>query len=146
MPGFELPLPGRTGRGRRRPASSWRGHSKNRPRHATAAVWCRGWAPPRAAAPGRYGRSKWAPGRGDVRQPSVILPTEIVPEVELAHVRVVLDVAGEPSLEHLAGVDDVGAVDQVEGRARIVVGDQDADPAPGEVAHQRLDAGDRLGV
>ncbi len=59
---------------------------------------------------------------------------------------------GVPSFMHLAFMDDVGAVDDVERLAHIVIGDQHADPAILQMLHQiadvvdgdRIDAGERL--
>src|SRR5262245_36238416 len=48
--------------------------------------------------------------------------------------------------QHLAGMHDVGAVDQAKRLADIVVGDKHADAAPGEVAYELLDVGDSDGV
>ena len=54
--------------------------------------------------------------------------------------------------QHVAAVDDVGPVDQPEGLANVVIGDQHADPATFQMPHQilyvadrdRIDAGERL--
>ena len=44
--------------------------------------------------------------------------------------------------QHLAVIDDVGAIDQAERLAHIVVGDQHADAARRQVVDQRLDVAD----
>src|SRR5262252_3593156 len=71
------------------------------------------------------------------------LHPEFLAEVEPADVRVVDDVLGPALHQHLARIDDVGPVGEAERLAHIVVGDQHADAALGQVAHQRLDVADR---
>ena len=54
--------------------------------------------------------------------------------------------AGRAFLQHPAVVDDVGAIDDVERLAHVVVGDQHADAAILQMAHQLADVvdGDRI--
>ncbi len=67
---------------------------------------------------------------------------EIVAEIEPAHVGV-LDNFVRPAVgEHLPGMDDIGAIDQAERLADVMVGDQHADAAPGQVPDELLDVGD----
>ena len=53
------------------------------------------------------------------------------------------DVVGRALHEHAPGVDDIGAVDEAERLAHIMVRDQHADAAALEVAHQLLDVAHR---
>src|SRR6266567_3913540 len=71
------------------------------------------------------------------------LQTELVAEVEAADRGVVHDIVGSALHQHLARIDDVGAVGEAQRLAHIMVGDQHADAAVGEVAHQLLDVADR---
>ena len=64
-------------------------------------------------------------------------------EIEAAHIGIGDDLVGASMRQHLAGMDDVGAVDQAERLAHIVVGDQHADAARGQVPHELLDVGNR---
>src|SRR6185312_11080327 len=59
-----------------------------------------------------------------------------------AYLRAGHDVVGRALVKHLTSVDDVGAVDEAERLAHIVIGDQNADPQAGQVADQRLDVAD----
>ena len=73
-------------------------------------------------------------------------------EIKPADVRIGDDFRGSAVGQNLAGVDDIGTVDQAERLADIVVGDENADAARGQLAHQildirdgdRIDAGERL--
>src|ERR1700719_2761802 len=71
---------------------------------------------------------------------------EPVAEVDPAHLGIGEDFVRGALEEHLAGVDDRGPVDDVEGLAYIVVGDQNADPASPQIADYFADVGDRQGV
>ncbi len=53
---------------------------------------------------------------------SVMSKTELVAEVNAAHIGIFHDLVRPAFGEHPAGVNDVGAVDQTEGLADIVVG------------------------
>src|SRR5205823_4228700 len=83
---------------------------------------------------------------------SVILQPEFLAEIEPAHVGIGDDLLGAALGENLSSIDDIGAVGEAERLADIMVGDQDADAAIGEMAHQllniadrnRIDAGERL--
>src|SRR5690606_33902850 len=74
------------------------------------------------------------------------LHPELFAQIQTPDVWVVHDILRPPLHEHLARIDDVGAVGQAERLADIVVGDQDADAAVGKVTHQLLDVadGDRI--
>ena len=52
-------------------------------------------------------------------------------------------VVGRPFGQDMAAVDDIGAVDQSERFAHVVIGDQNADAATLEMAHEVLDVADR---
>src|SRR5262249_21059545 len=71
------------------------------------------------------------------------LHAEFLAQVEPADVRVVDDIVSPALHQDLARVDDIGAVGEAERLAHIVVGDQHADAALGQMAHQRLDVADR---
>src|SRR5690242_10320135 len=80
------------------------------------------------------------------------LERESFAQVDAANVLVEHDLRRRALAQDLATMEDVGAVDDVERLADIVVGDQDADAAVLEVRHQiadladgnRIDAGQRL--
>src|SRR5215208_5524249 len=67
---------------------------------------------------------------------------EILAEIEPAHVLVGDDLVWASLGQHLAGVDDVGAVGERQRLADVVVGDQHADAAAGETADEVLDVAD----
>src|SRR5579859_1688077 len=71
---------------------------------------------------------------------------EGVAQVDAADFRVVDDLVRRAFEQHLARVDDRGAVDDVEGLADIVVGDQDADAAALQIGDHFADVGDRQRV
>src|SRR3954447_26507400 len=64
---------------------------------------------------------------------------EAVAEVDAADLGVVDDLVRAALEQHLAGVDDRGAVDDVEGLADVVVGDQDTDAAALQVGDHLAD-------
>jgi hypothetical protein len=68
---------------------------------------------------------------------------EILAEIDAAHALVGDDLARAPLRQHAAGMDDVGAVDEAERLAHVVVGDQHADAAAGQVLHEVLDVAHR---
>jgi len=71
------------------------------------------------------------------------LQLELFAEIEPPHVGIVDDI-GRPALhQNFAGINDIGSIGQAERLAHIVVDDQDADPAIGQMPHQRLDVADR---
>ena len=67
---------------------------------------------------------------------------KLLTEIETAHIRVGDDLVGRAFGEHFAGGDDIGAVDQTQRFAHVVVGDQHADAALGQVPDQLLDVSD----
>src|SRR5690606_30912234 len=89
--------------------------------------------------------------RGQAFRDHVLKP-ELLAEIEPAHVGIADDVVRRAFGQYLAGIDDIGAVGQPQRFAHVVVGDQDADAAVGQMAHQvldvadgdRVDAGERL--
>ena len=68
---------------------------------------------------------------------------EIVAEIKSADIAVGNDFRGLAVGQHLAGVNDIGAVDHAERLAHIVVGDQYPDAALRQVTDKPLDIGDR---
>src|ERR1043165_8379859 len=87
--------------------------------------------------PARHLPANWAPAMG---QP---LHAEFFAQIEPADFGVVDDLVGGAFAQHLTRIDDVGAIREAKGFAHIVVGDQHADAASGEMAHQLLDVADR---
>src|SRR5690606_6489104 len=79
-------------------------------------------------------------------QPRRLSKAKFLAEVKAADFRAGDDVVGPPLIENLAGMNDVGAVDEAERLAHIVVGDEHADAEAGEMADERLDVadGDRI--
>src|SRR6185369_9566536 len=71
------------------------------------------------------------------------LKPEFLAKVKAAYIRIVDDLFRTALSQDLPGIDDIGAVGQPQRFAHIVVGDQDADTAVGEVADQVLDVADR---
>ena len=65
------------------------------------------------------------------------------PEIDRAHIRIGEDLLGCPLGQHGALVDDVGPAADAKGLADIVVGDQDADIAFGELRDDALDVDHR---
>src|SRR5215510_16264360 len=74
------------------------------------------------------------------------LHTEFLAEIEAADLRVVDDVVLAPLHQDLSGIDDVGAVGEVECFAHVMVGDEHADTARGEPPHQPLNVDYGLGI
>jgi len=70
---------------------------------------------------------------------------EALAEIEPAHIRIADDFRRMPMRQHLAGMDDIGAIDQAERFAHIVVGDEHADAAGGEMANQLLMSATAIG-
>src|SRR5215469_8213787 len=68
---------------------------------------------------------------------------ELFAEIEAADVRVVHDILSPALHQDLARIDDIGAVGEAERLAHVMVGDQHADAAIGQVADQRLNVADR---
>src|SRR5438128_8402570 len=71
------------------------------------------------------------------------LKPEFLAKVKAAYIRIVDDLFRTALGQDLPGIDDIGAVGQPERFAHIVVGDQDADAAVGEVADEVLNVADR---
>src|SRR6185369_17288353 len=71
------------------------------------------------------------------------LKPEFLAKVKTAYIRIVDNFFRTALGQDLPGIDDIGAVGQPQRFAHIVVGDQDADTAVGEVADQVLDVADR---
>ena len=63
-------------------------------------------------------------------------------EIEAPHIGIGDNLVGAAMRQHLAGMDDIGAIDQAERLAYVVVCDQDADAARREMADELLDVGD----
>src|SRR5262245_25933862 len=74
------------------------------------------------------------------------LHAEFLAEIEAADLGVVDDVVLAPLHQDLSGIDDVGAVGEVERLAHVMVGDEHADPARGEPPHQPLNVDHGLGI
>src|ERR1700738_3071079 len=102
-------------------------------------------------------RSKLSNGARPYRQtahplPGHALKSEFLAKVKTAHIRIVNDFLRTALGQDLTGIDDIGAVGQSERFPHIVVGDEHADAAIGEmadeilnVAHRdRIDAGERF--
>src|SRR6185312_7528735 len=70
------------------------------------------------------------------------LEPEFLAQIESAHIGVVDDVVGATLHQHFPRIDDVGAVGQAQRLAHVMIGDQHADAAIGEMPHQRLDVAD----
>src|SRR5579863_396530 len=68
---------------------------------------------------------------------------KIFAQIVTAHVGMVDDLVGRPFGQNMTAVDDIGAVDQTERLANIVIGDQHTDAATLEVTHQILNVADR---
>ena len=64
------------------------------------------------------------------------LKAEFLAKVKAAYIRIVDDFFRTALGQYLPGIDDIGAVGQAKRFPHIVVGDQDADAAVGEVADQ----------
>src|SRR4051794_23779301 len=71
------------------------------------------------------------------------LKSEFLAKVKAAYIRIVDDFFRTALGQDLPSIDDIGAVGQPQRFAHIVVGDQDADAAVGEVPDQILDVADR---
>ena len=71
------------------------------------------------------------------------LHLKVLAEIEASDVRVRNDFVWRPLGQNVAAVNDVSPIDQPEGFAHIVVGNQDADASPFEVTHEVLDVADR---
>jgi len=71
---------------------------------------------------------------------------EIFAEIEAPDVGMGDDVVRAALGQHMAAMDDIGAVDEAERLAHIVVGDEHADASPLQVPHEVLDVadGDRI--
>ena len=61
---------------------------------------------------------------------------EALAQINAPHVRIGDDLLRRPFRHDAAGVEDVGAVDQAERLAHVVVGDEHADAAAGQMPHQ----------
>src|SRR5437016_602131 len=71
------------------------------------------------------------------------LKSEFLAKVKTAYIRIVNDLVRTALSQDFPGIDDIGAIGETQRFAHIVVGDQDADAAIGEVAHQILNVADR---
>src|SRR4051812_5900966 len=71
------------------------------------------------------------------------LKAEIFSEIEAPDLLIGHDGIRLAFRQDAAGMDDVGAVDQSQGLADIVVRDEHADAAAGQVAHEILNVADR---
>src|SRR5690606_15885900 len=71
---------------------------------------------------------------------------ELFAEIDAAHLLVMNDLVGIAFHQNRSRVNNIGTVDETQRLAHIVVGNQHADAAPREVAHQLLDVadGDRI--
>ena len=87
-------------------------------------------------------RNTLSPNRAHPLAPRALKP-EFLAKVKAAYIRIVDDLFRTALGQDLPGIDDIGAVGQAERFAHIVVGDQDADAAVGEVADQILNVADR---
>src|SRR4051812_37637744 len=84
--------------------------------------------------------------------PATWLKPEFLAQIKSTYIRIVDDLVRTALGENLTGINNVGAVGEAESFADIVVGDQDADAAIGEMTDQilnvadgdRIDAGERL--
>src|SRR3954466_15067352 len=95
-----------------------------------------------------------SPNRGPKPSPLALEKSELelFAQIKPTHVGIVDDVVAIAFHQDLAGIDDVGAISQRQSLAHIVVGDQNADAAGGEVADEllnvdhgfRIDTGERL--
>src|SRR5260221_292483 len=74
------------------------------------------------------------------------LEAEFLAKVKTAYIRIVDDLVRTALCQDFSGIDDIGAIGQAERFTHIVVGDQDADAAIGEMADQILNVadGDRI--
>src|SRR6185436_14417442 len=64
-------------------------------------------------------------------------------KVKAAYIRIINDLLRTALGQNFPGIDDIGAVGQAERLAHIVVGDQNADAATGQVADEVLDVAHR---
>ena len=71
------------------------------------------------------------------------LKAEFLAKVKAPYIRIVDDLIRAALRQDFPGIDDIGAVGETERFPHIVVGDQDADAAIGEMADQILDVADR---
>src|SRR6185312_2599761 len=71
------------------------------------------------------------------------LKSEFLAKVKAAYIRIVDDLFRTALRQYLPSIDDIGAVGQPQRFAHIVVSDQHADAAIGEVADQVLNVADR---
>src|SRR5665647_3225503 len=71
------------------------------------------------------------------------LKAEFLAKVKTAYIRVIDDFIRTALGQDLTGIDDIGTVGQSERFPHIVVGDQHADAAIGEMAHKILNVADR---
>src|ERR1700731_4294370 len=71
------------------------------------------------------------------------LKAEFLAKVKTANIRIVDDFVRTALGQDLPGIDEISAVGQPHRLPHIVVGDQDADAAIGEMAHQILNVADR---
>src|SRR5687767_5357958 len=101
--------------------------------HAHPAGWGRSVPPPRLAAMLQCNLTALRPES----------KPEALAEIDAADIRVGDDLGRPAFRQNASGMDDVGAVDQAERFAHIVVGDEHADAPPGQVADERLDLADR---
>ena len=75
----------------------------------------------------------------------IALEAEFLAKVKAAYIRIVDDFFRTALGQDLPGIDDIGTVGQAERFAHIVIGDQDADAAIGEVADEILDVATAIG-
>src|SRR5207302_10726469 len=68
---------------------------------------------------------------------------EFLAKVKAANIRVVDDLVRVAFRQDLPGIDNIGAIGQAQRFSHIVVGDQDADAAIGEMADEVLNVADR---
>jgi hypothetical protein len=74
------------------------------------------------------------------------LHAKVLAQIEASHIRVRNDLVGRALGQNVTAVNNVGSVDQPEGFADIVIGNQDADAAPFEVTHKILDIANGDGI
>ena len=72
-----------------------------------------------------------------------VLEAKIFAEIEPPRILVRHDLLGRAFGEDAAGMGDVGSVDQTQGLADVVVGDEHTDTALLQVLHEILDVADR---
>ena len=71
------------------------------------------------------------------------LEAEFLAKVKPAYIGIINDLLRASLSQDFTGIDDIGAIGQAERLADIVVGDEHADAAVGEMADEVLDVADR---